>query len=241
MSTGKSAARGGRLDVEWIALDAGIKPANRLLMQPEYVDGLMQRAARRNLTVVRAEKVVEFPGRPPGIILYVAPTEAYALEMARTEGPILPTADVRLPVAEAIPYHRRFGELLGFPACCVEEFLHRLAGGVTRRERGGEGHEDFVAAERASARSKEFWGRLNDLSADRVARLVTFYPCRYDCEHAGRYASGVYEAALRVEPVAAAALRDALVGRGAIAVDGTRWREGVTLAGDVVAIDFARF
>jgi len=116
----------------------------------------------------------------------------------------------------------------------------RLQRGITRRLAGGEAHEDFVAAECAARGSRQCLGRLNDLVPDRRVRIVTFYPCRYDCPTASAYAAAVFAAAVKVDALAAAELRAALVGEMRIGVDGTRG-PAATPGMETLTVDFANF
>jgi hypothetical protein len=230
--------RVSRLDIEWIAIKAGLKPANRITISPERAGDVEERARREGFAVERGARLVEFPGRPPSMILYVSPDASRARELVEVEEPLLRPEGEGLPADEAVPLHARLGALLGFPLCCVDEFGARLRRGVTRRLDGRAAHEDFVAAECAQRASQRFLGRLNDLSPDRHARVVTFYPCRYDCRAASTYAAGVFNAAVRADRRAAAALRDALLGTMTIGVDGTRGPEARP-GGEVLTIEFA--
>lgn len=229
-----------RLDVEWIAIKAGLKPANRVAIAPERADELEARARREGFSVERGARMVEFPGRPPSVILYLSPNAKRARELVDAEAPLLPPGSGRLGVDEAVPLHTRLGGLLGFPPCCVEEFGARLRRGVTRRVDGRDAHEDFVAAECAAQESSRFLGRLNDLSADRRVRIVTFYPCRYDCPAAADYAAGVFAAAERSSPEGAEALRAALMGRFSIVTDGRRGPAD-QLHGEALTLEFGQF
>jgi len=214
----------GRLDLEWIAMQAGLKPTIRVTVEPEHADAVAARARRDGCAVERAAHVIEFPGRAPSVVLYLARDANRARELVGAEAPLLPVNGRPLPLDEALPLHTRLGELLGFPRCCIDAFCARLRRGVTRRLDGRDAHEDFVAAEDAARASHRFLARLNDLSPDRRARIVTFYPCRYDCPTASTYAAGVFTQAERVHPAAAAELRTALLGRVSILTDGTRGR-----------------
>jgi hypothetical protein len=231
--------RSHRLDIEWIAMKAGLKPANRISVEPERTAEVEARARRDGLAAVRGAHVVEFPGRSPGVLVYVAPDGAYARRVATAEAPLLPPENAGLSLDDELVLHAELGRLLGFPACCVNEFGMRLRRGITSRPDGRYADEDFVAAETAAARSRTFLGRLNDLSADRRMRIVTFYPCRYDCALASEYAAAVFAAARQVDPVAAAELRTALLGKMHIGVDGTRGPDA--LAVDNLALEFATF
>jgi hypothetical protein len=230
----------GRLDIEWLAIKAGLKPANRVTIAPERAADLEARARREGFAVERGARMVEFPGRPPSLILYLSPSAERARELVDAEAPLLPPESNGLRVDEAVPLHARFGRLLGFPPCCVEEFGIRLRRGVTRRLDGGDAHEDFVAAECAARASERFLGRLNDLSPNRKVRIVTFYPCRYDCAAASEYAAGVFGSAQAADPAAAKALREALLGRMTIATDGTRGPSAAQ-GGEVLTVEFVEF
>ncbi len=230
----------GRLDIEWIAMKAGVKPANRVSISPERADETETRLRRDGFAVARSEHTIDFPGRDPSLILYVAPDADKALALADAEAQLLPPKNDNLSLDDEIVLHTRFGALLGFPSCCVAEFCSRLRHGITCRLDGSSAHEDFVAAECAAAASRHFLGRLNDLSPDRRARIVTFYPCRYDCPTASGYASAVFAAAQKMDPTAASELRAALLGEMNIGVDGTRGADAVRLP-ESLRVDFAEF
>ena len=228
-----------RLDIEWIAMKAGIKPATRVSVDPEHAAEIEVRARREGLFAVRGPHVVEFPGRPPAVILYLAHDEAHAVAVSRAEAPLLPPENAALSLDAELTLHSQLGQLLGFPTCCVREFGVRLRRGITSRLDGSYAHEDFVAAEAAVRGSQTFLARLNDLSPDRRMRIVTFYPCRYDCPLASAYAAAAFAAAEDVDAVAAAELRTALLGEMHIGVDGTRGHEA--LARENLTIEFATF
>ena len=230
----------GRLNLEWIAIKAGLKPANRITIAPERAEELEARARHEGFFVARGARVVEFPGRPAAVVLYLSPDAERARELVDAEAPLLPPASSRLRLHEAVLLHARLGRLLGFPPCCVDAFGTRLRRGVTRRLGGRDAHEDFVAAECAAQGSHRFLGRLNDLSPDRHVRIVTFYPCRYDCPRAAGYSSGVFAAAERSSPAATAALRTALLGTVSIATDGSRGQAD-QLRGELLTLEFSEF
>jgi hypothetical protein len=234
------ASPSNRLDIEWIAMKAGVKPANRVSVEPRRADEVESRLRRDGFAVARSAGAVKFPGREPSTILYVAPDERKAMALAAAEARLLPSSDAKLPLDEEIALHTRFGELLGFPRCCVAEFCNRLRRGITCRIDGGVADEDFVAAECAARASRRFLGRLNDLSPDRRARIVTFYPCRYDCPAASDYAAAVFAAAAKMDATAAAELRAALLGEMHIGVDGTRGDAAAAMPGSL-RVDFTIF
>ena len=229
-----------RLDIEWVAMQAKLKPANRVTVAADRADEVVARARRDGFSVTRGARLVEFPGRAPAVILYIAADESYTRRLADTEAPLLPPQSAQLRVDEAVPLHAQLGRLLGFPACCVDEFVARLRRGITRRLDGRAAHEDFVAAECAARGTSQFLARLNDLSPDRRVRIVTFYPCRYDCPSAADYAAAVCAAAERLSAAAATALRTALLGTVSIATDGSRGTVE-QLHGEVLTLEFREF
>jgi len=220
-------------------MKAGIKPANRVSVDPGSAADVEVRARREGFAVVRGPHVVGFPGRPPATILYLARDETYARAVAKAEAPLLPPGNAALSLDAELILHAQLGQLLGFPACCSEEFGNRLRRGITARRDGSYAHEDFVAAESAAEQSRTFLARLNDLSADRRMRIITFYPCRYDCERASTYAAAAFAAAVEVDGGAAADLRTALLGRMHIGVDGRRGLDA--LAGEHLVVEFPTF
>jgi len=231
-------------DVDWLAFKVGLKPANRLTLGPEHEPKIVERARARGYAIARASRTVELPGREPEAVLYVARTAEYARDLAEAEAPILPGGPSRPPDAEVLRAHARLGELLGFPSCCTAAFTKRLARGVTRRASGGFAHEDFVAAEDAAAASRELLGRLNILLPDRTARLIAYYPCRFDCEPAARYAGAVFEQVARVAPGPAEALRTALLRRVALTANGGRQPPGAATADEtteILELEFDKF
>jgi hypothetical protein len=219
---------------------AGVKPANRVTLPPDQTADLEARARREGFAVARGAELAAFPGRPPAAVVYISPDAQRARELADAEAPLLSSDGRGLPVDYAVPIHARIGRLLGFPSCCIAEFCTRLRRDVTLRLDGRRAHEDFVAAEYAARASQRFLGRLDDLSPDRRLRIVTFYPCRYDCPAAADYAAAVFAHAERADPAAAVALRAALLGAMSIAVDGRRG-PAASLDGEVLTVEFSDF
>jgi hypothetical protein len=262
-----------RLDIEWIAMQAGLKPANRLTVEPQRAAEVIERVQRQGFAVERGARLVEFPGRRAAMILYVSRDAERVREMAEVEAPLLPPESVDLEVERAVRGHLRLGELLGFPGCCVADFATRLrqrdarrihisawswhalwaklravAGAdpsqpsrrIRDRQRWFAADEDYLSAQRAARASRSFLGRLNDLAVDRHMRIITFYPCRYDCPHAATYAAAVFDAAQRTDPKGAAELHAALLGSMAIAPDGSRG-EAARKQSEFVEVEFREF
>jgi hypothetical protein len=132
------------------------------------------------------------------------------------------TLDVEADNSKRLAAHRELGRSLGYPACCVEAYVC-IAADFDVQGPSRALHEDFVHARAALARTATFaHGRLNPLLLSSRIRLLTFYPCRYDCPMALKYADAVYEAMERKAPRAAAALDAALACRMLLAPSGER-------------------
>jgi len=230
---------GATLDVdvfEWIPFAAGVKPALRHEVPYARVEELVQWLERRGFVAAVAEE----NRRTPDAVVYVARTLEGVRELASADAPIVQALPGSIPTPQLVRLQGRVGELLGYPACCVEAFTARVAREVHRRIGGGEAHEHFVAAEEAASRTSVFHGRLNDLLPQRAARLVSFFPCRYDCPAALAWADGVFAAIEAQAPRLARELGSALVGRMVIDVDGARG-DAVSAAVEVLALEFDRF
>jgi hypothetical protein len=180
------------IDPEWVALTAGLKPAIRVTVEPGGADDVATRFRGQGLKVVMAATTVPIGGRQVAI-LYVARTEEDATLLRAAEARALPGHEVKDLEAD-LDAHREIGRRLGFPACCVEAFCQRVARGIDRLEPGGRGGmaEDYVAARGAWIERPD--PRLNNLLFLARYKLLSCYPCRYDCETALRYAEGVRQA-----------------------------------------------
>lgn len=184
-------------ELERLAMQVGIKPAMR--GAGDDVEAAAARLRARGLFVeVDAEAG----------LFYAARSEAGARALRDAERPIRPWGPPRPPDAEVLDAHRTLGRLLGFPRCCVDAFLVRLARGVTVRADGSHAEERVIAVEDALARSEAILGRLNVCVPD---RLVPFEPCRFDCALASRYAGALFAAYSARAPAAAERLHHALM------------------------------
>lgn len=195
------ATRGPELEI--LAFAAGLKPALRLCVSAGRAPSAIARWEAKGLAVARTEA-----GRQ--IRLYVARSAQLAHDLRATEARVPPGGAPRAPDAAVLEAHRALGRGLGYPPCCVEGYLERLARGVEVRRDGSRAAERVVAAEAALARSTERWGRLSFLLPRRRA-LVPFDPCAFDCDLAGRYATALFEVYRARRPGEAARMREALV------------------------------
>ncbi len=209
-------------DIEWLAVEHRVKPALRVTLPPSRVDDYVKRIRASGMSHVAADRVAALPGRSEQAVLYVAHDLDTADRVRDAESTILPGLPSRPPDASVLDAHRRLGAALGYPSCCVEAFLRRLVRGVTRRQNGASAHEDFVMAEDAVSQTTTFHGRLNNLLFDRQVRLISFYPCRFDCPEGLSRANGVHTMLKRVAPTAATRLERELACVVRIGTDGGR-------------------
>jgi hypothetical protein len=212
---------GSRIDPELAALEAGLRPAVRVSVDPEQAEEVAGRFRSRGLPLVWARAPASVGGRPVSL-MYVGLTLRDAEAARDAEAGCLPGAQATAPNLED---HRALGIALGFPRCCVDAYCARLARGLEALA------EDYLAARDAWVARPHPW--LNQLLLACGVRLVTFYPCRYDCASALAYARAVMEAIRGRDEEAARDLGRDLSRAVAIAPSGARAL--VELAGGAVA------
>jgi hypothetical protein len=207
-----------RWDVEWIALEAGIKPAIRLSAGDD-ASAMIARYERLGAAVVTAQGYLGTVGRTQTLI-YVAFDRARALEVRDAEAP-----SFSFLARKQVESSRRTGMLLGYPDCCIEAFCSRSRVGLRGALRA---HPDYVLARAAyvpQARTA-----LNTLMRASGDQIISFEPCRFDCPKASALAARCLDALARVEASAPAKLLARLAHCVAIAPSGAR--AIVTLAAD---------
>jgi hypothetical protein len=194
------------VDTEMLALLEGLKPALRITAPPGEAERVTRRFRARGLAVLSASSAVPIDGRVSAI-LYVARATREAAALRDAEARVLPghlRGEYAAPEA-----HRELGRRLGFPRCCVDAFCDRVERGVDRLAGGPRGlAEDYVAAREAWVERPD--PRINNLLFSARLKLVSFYPCRYDCAVALRFAAAVHDALQRRAPEAAERLLGAL-------------------------------
>ena len=121
-----------RLDVEWLAFTAGLKPAVRRTVDPARADEVAARFTRDGAVVLRAERHAALGGREQAV-LYIARSHDLAAALRDAEASVLPGHP---PEGDVVAAHRAVGGALGFPGCCVDAFCERLARGVDRLVEG---------------------------------------------------------------------------------------------------------
>lgn len=207
-----------RIDVEWLAFSAGLKPAIRRTVDPARVEEVAARFARDGAAVLRASQTAVLGGREQAV-LYVAGSHDLAAALRDAEAPVLPG---RAPSGDAAAAHRAVGLALGFPACCVDAFCARLARGVDRLVEGGPAGfaEDYVALRAAWVPRPD--PRVNPLLMRAGAQLVSFYPCRFDCVAAVAQAEALRALLARRDPAVEAGLMRTLARSVVVAGEGAR-------------------
>ncbi len=169
------------LDAEWLAFRSGLKPALRITIAADRAPALLERLAGLGGAIVRAHDV-PVDGRRVDV-LYVARSAPDAVALQRAEARALNGQRSA---------HRDLGIQLGFPPCCVEAFCRRIERGVDVLANGVRGNaEDYVAARDAWVERAN--PLLNCLLFRWHQRVISFYPCRFDCEPASAYARALLE------------------------------------------------
>lgn len=221
---------------EWIAFEAGLKSAIRVVVAgPEEIADLAASVRSRGWGFYAPSEPVRFSSYTQRIA-YVARTDDDARALADIEAPAGPDG-ARCASGDAAQ-NERLGVGLGYPACCTAAFARRITLGVTRCPDGSLEHEDYAAAAWALADTTAPHWTLNNLLPDPdPPRLVTWFPCRYDCEATRRYAEALFAIMEAVSPTLAATWRAALQQRTGVGRDGGRTTLPTDDA-DVLWIDF---
>ncbi len=198
---------------EVFAFGIGLKPALRLRMPSSdaavCADDLRERGA---------DVVVAAFGEDA--VLYVArQADGTAASLARFEARTLRGG---APDAACLDAHRRLGRQLGFPSCCVEAFVARVARGVTVLSDGSAAAEDFVAASAFADAGQLRHARIQVWPLDGTSPLLSHVPCASDCQPSLDHATRVFAALARSTPAWAEGLRASLSRPVAIERDGRR-------------------
>ena len=222
---------------EWLAFEAGLKAAIRVVL-PQHANlaALEQRVHARSWGFFAPEHALEFTGGDQHLA-YVARDDAAARALADAERASM--CDDR---EERARRNAHVGRLLGYPGCCADAFAERMRRGVTTCLDGTTAHEDYAAAEAAARASGTFLGRLNNLLPDRAhPRLITWYPCRYDCPASAEFAAALMGVLRDRTPDLAAAWSRALVTRCGVDRSGRHLAEGEHSDDDPLWLEFPTF
>ncbi|MCC6647473.1 MAG: hypothetical protein IT374_18110 [Polyangiaceae bacterium] len=205
----------GRVDVEALAFSEGLKPAIRRSVAVGQLDAATALARRLGGAVSWSTRDIDEDGRRSRV-MYLGRTQAEADALRDAEAEILPGSTTARPAA-----HARLGALLGFPRCCVDAFAGRVERGIDVVVGLGRGlAEDYVAAH--DAWTPRAVALVNPLWMRQRRSLVSFYPCRFDCDAALEVARGVLGAVARRDEALADALVATLTGSIVVAPDGAR-------------------
>jgi hypothetical protein len=207
-----------RLDVEWVAFRAGLKPALRLSARPSEAAVMAARFRAAGAAVVEARGWFKTAAERR-VLLYVARAHDAADAVREAEAPTL-QGEAVCPQERSIQCALRVGELLGYPHCCVAAFCARMERGVGRLADGHLAAELYVAAAEAWRARSSPW--LNNLRRPEHLELVSFEPCAYDCPAALEWAGRCCAALRASDPVDAHELELALSQPVAIAPSGAR-------------------
>ncbi|MEZ4391685.1 MAG: hypothetical protein R3A48_11360 [Polyangiales bacterium] len=222
---------------ERLAFELGIKPALRVVLaEAPETEALSREARARGWGFYAPEEPLRFT-RYTQRVAYLARSDEDALRLADAEAPMRP-GEGRVALGDAAS-NARVGRLLGYPACCTEAFAARVERGVTLCPEGRLAHEDYAAARwamRDVARAESLLNNL--LPDDGGARLITWYPCRYDCAASTEFARALLDAVRARAPEQARAWSDELRGRRGIDREGRRLRGDERSDDDPLWIDF---
>jgi hypothetical protein len=203
------------VDVELAALVAGLKPAVRVSATEPDASAAAARLERAGAHVVRARGFIPSEARPREL-LYASLDPRVAAELREVEEPTL-AAPCLLSRSEMAARLRRTGQLLGYPACCVETFVRRSS---EELELPPSVAEVYRAAR--SAWVERPHALLNTLLRPLRLQLVSHEPCRFDCAPSLAYARACLAAVSRRDAGAACALERDLARAVVVAPSGAR-------------------
>jgi len=158
------------------AFRAGLKPVAFLTMLPER-ESEIRSLFDADVHVERRTRNVHIDSQDrwtddrqsgtPRVELYVSRDPELARRAAALQAETDPSAQLRA-----------LGELMGYPACCVDAF-------AKSSDRANNTRNRYATAARTTSEGPWPW-ELNNFAA----MLVPFFPCRYDCEAALSFARG---------------------------------------------------
>lgn len=213
-----------RIDTEWLALRAGVKPGLRLAADATTAPEVRARFERLGCAVAVAHGRIGLERRER-VLLYIGATPQVAAGLRAAERHLLvgETSD-----HDKAFFTRELGLRLGYPRCCVDAFAERTRRGGGRLRAGDrDKHDpDYVHAHEARV-ARPDW-RLNNLLLRHHVRLISFAPCRFDCLAALAQAREIHRLAVDEAPAAVPVLEAMLRRPLAIGPDGARAWVSVT-------------
>lgn len=211
-----------RVDTEWLALRAGLKPGLRLAADAASAPEIAERYQRHGCSVALAHARIGLERRAR-VLVYVGATAQIAAGLRATERHLL---EPHISPRDRAFFTRELGMRLGYPTCCVDAFAERTRrGGGLLRDGDPERHDpDYVHVHEAWV-DKPDW-RLNTLLMPHHARLISFAACRLDCAAAAAQAGEIHRLVAAEAPAALPVLEDMLARPLVIGPDGARaWAE----------------
>ncbi|MFV8755812.1 hypothetical protein ACNOYE_35115 [Nannocystaceae bacterium ST9] len=178
------------LDSERTAFELGLKPALRLLFDPQDMPWAAALLVREGAAVAGV-----LAGLPGGhAVLMAAHSLADAEAMLAAEFVQLGSDHARGHAGA-----RELGRRLGYPSCCVEAFVANVERCRRSRSDHNWGRLDAGWCARPNP-------RINSLLFGELLRLISFDPCRFDCPSAGAIADALFDRLAIDAPIACAAL-----------------------------------
>lgn len=202
-----------RVNTEWLALCAGLKPGLRIATDAGAVGSIVDRYRTAGFHVLLDNGRVGIEGRAR-ILVYVAREAREAAALRSIERLIM--APEASPRSKAT-FTREFGLRLGYPSCCVESFARRTerGGGRFQPDDRDRVDPDFVHAHEANVDQPDW--RINNLLMRQFASLISFAPCRFDCARAVDQAAEILALVRKHAPAAEQSLEAMM--RRALAID----------------------
>ena len=207
-----------RVDTEWLALRAGIKPGIRLTADVASAPAIAERYQRLGCSVVMTHGRIGLERRPR-VLIYIGGTPQAANSLRAAEAHLL---DPKTTPRDKAFFTREFGLRLGYPGCCIDAFAERTRrGGGHLRDGDRDRHDpDYVHVHDAWV-ARPDW-RLNNLLLNHHLRLISFAPCRFDCASALAQAEAIRRLVAADTPSHLPVLEDRLRRPLVIAPDGAR-------------------
>ncbi len=177
-----------RVDTEWLALRAGIKPGIRVSADVVSAPAIAERYQRFGCSVVMTHGRIGLERRPR-VLLYIGGTPQAAAGLRAAEAHLL---DPKTTPRDKAFFTREFGARLGYPRCCVDAFAERTRrGSGLLRDGDRDRHDpDYVHVHEAWVPRPDW--RLNNLLMAHHIRLISFAPCRFDCASALAQAQAIH-------------------------------------------------
>jgi len=221
-----------RVDTEWLALRAGIKPGIRIAADVVSAPAIAERYQRLGCSVVMTHGRIGRERRPR-VLIYIGATPQAASSLRATEAHLL---DPKTTPRDKAFFTREFGMRLGYPHCCVDAFAERTRRGSGHLRDGDRDHHDPDYVHVHDAWSARPDWRLNNLLMAHHARLISFAACRFDCASALTHAHAIYQLVAAETPSHLPVLEDMLRRPLLIASDGARaWVHAI--AGKITAAE----